>query len=205
MAVPWFRILDAALNLADLALTGRPRRPKPGSAELSEPLERPLIPGGALGHLETRLAGVVVAALKEAFDRDSRRLELERQQVEAERERAERALRLEWQRQTGDRELGRLRLIAGAGVVSWLGTLFFSARLIGGTVGARVALAGGWVLLLAAIATAFAAQSRVGASLARMNVDRQDNDALDAGLAGQLAPWLIVIGLGVVGLAVLLS
>ena len=35
--------------------------------------------------LEARLAGVVVAALKEAFDRDTRRLELEREQLDAER------------------------------------------------------------------------------------------------------------------------
>ena len=40
------------------------------------------------GALEARLAGVVVAALKEAFDRDSRRLELERDQLAAERLRA---------------------------------------------------------------------------------------------------------------------
>ena len=84
------------------------------------------------GGLEARLAGVVVAALKEAFDRDTRRLELEREQLEAERERAERALRLELQRQAGDREIGRLRLLAGVAVASWLGTLFFSARLLGG-------------------------------------------------------------------------
>ena len=36
------------------------------------------------------MAGVLVAALKEAFDRDSARLELERIQIEAERRRAER-------------------------------------------------------------------------------------------------------------------
>ncbi|RPJ84398.1 MAG: hypothetical protein EHM13_04470, partial [Acidobacteria bacterium] len=36
--------------------------------------------GGGLGPIEARLAGIVVAALKEAFDRDSARLDLERDQ-----------------------------------------------------------------------------------------------------------------------------
>ena len=56
------------------------------------------------GPLEVRLAGVVVAALKEAFDRDHQRLELEREQIEAERMRAERLLRIELARQAGNRE-----------------------------------------------------------------------------------------------------
>src|SRR5512132_2588594 len=49
---------------------------------------------GAPGTLEARLAGVLVAALKEAFDRDRTRLELEQAQLEAERRRAEDAMRL---------------------------------------------------------------------------------------------------------------
>src|SRR5439155_14122125 len=110
--------------------------------------------GRAVGHLETRLAGVVVAALKEAFDRDSRRLELEREQLEADRLRTERALKLELLRQSGDREIGRLRLIAGVAVVSWIGTLFFSPRLVEGALSARLALGAGWLLLLAALAAA---------------------------------------------------
>jgi len=49
----------------------------------------------------------------------------------AQRSRAERLLRLELLRQAGDREIGRLRLIAAVAVVSWLATLFVAARLIG--------------------------------------------------------------------------
>src|SRR6185369_15173085 len=135
MAVPWLRIFDMLIGVTDIARSSR-GRPAAEGAETQQ-----LAPGSrALGHLETRLAGVVVAALKEAFDRDTRRLELEREQVEAERARAERALRLELRRQAGDREIGRLRLLAGVAVVAWLGTLFFSARLMGGPVGARAAL-----------------------------------------------------------------
>src|SRR5438445_7054995 len=152
MAVPWLQIIDAALGVANFA------RGRGAPAAVEEPVQ--LEPGGrALGGLEHRLAGVVVAALKEAFDRDTRRLELEREQLAAERERAERTLRLELQREAGDREIGRLRLLAGVAVASWIGTLFFSSRLMAGGVGARVMLGGGWLLILAAFALAFTAQS----------------------------------------------
>ena len=115
------------IGVSDFALS--PARGRAGGEE-----DEPLVPGTrALGQLETRLAGVVVAALQEAFDRDSRRLELEREQLEAERRRAERLLQLELLRQAGDREVGRLRLLAGVAAGSWLGTLFFSARLAGGS------------------------------------------------------------------------
>ena len=114
------------------------------------------------------MAGVVVAALKEAFDRDTRRLELERDQLAAERERAERALRLELQRQAADREIGRLRLLAGVAVAGWLVTLLLAiwpgSRMVATTV-ARVALGGGWLLLGAALAASFSAQARVAAAL----------------------------------------
>ena len=142
MGVPWLRIFDMLIGVTDVARSSR-SRPAPEGAETQQ-----LAPGSrALGHLETRLAGVVVAALKEAFDRDTRRLELEREQVEAERARAERALRLELLRQAGEREIGRLRLIAGVAVASWLGTLFFSTRVIGGGAGPKAAIGCGWLLL----------------------------------------------------------
>src|ERR1043165_6187373 len=104
MPVPWLRLLNAALGIADYA---RQPAPRPRADD-----QQQLAPGGMLGQLETRLAGVMVAALKEAFDRDTRRLELEHQQIEAERRRAERALKLEVLRQAADREIGRLRLLS---------------------------------------------------------------------------------------------
>ena len=165
-----------------------------------------MMPGShALGHLETRLAGVVVAALKEAFDRDSRRLELEREQVEAERRRHERALRLELLRQAGDREIGRLRLVAAVAVASWIGTLFFSARLMDSGAGARVLLGGGWALLLGALAAAFLAQANVGVALGRIDETNVDQRRVEPGFAGILAPWLIVIGLAFIGVSVLIA
>ncbi len=156
------------------------------------------MPPGTAAPLEARLAGVVVAALKEAFDRDTRRLELERDQIEAERKRAEQALRLELRRQTGEREIGRLRLVAAIAVTSWLATLFFSRELLQGGAATRAALGIGWVLLLGALGSAFTAQSTVA--------DRIGGDGdLSSGPAGAIAPWLIVAGLAVIGLAVLVS
>ena len=199
MPVPWLRILDLALGVTNFA---QMRSSRPGA-----PPEDEQLVGGtrAIGHLETRLAGVVVAALKEAFDRDSKRLDFEREQLEAERQRAERALQMELLRQAGDREIGRLRLVAGVAIVSWLGTLFFTPRLAGGPAGARIALGGGWVLLLCALAAAFVAQATVGEALGRLGDGDVRRDAASSGAAGAMAPWLIVVGLALVGLAMLIA
>jgi len=201
--IPWLQLIDAALGVANFA---RGRAARPDAAEPTQQLAE--TPGGAsaLGHIEARLAGVVVAALREAFDRDTRRLELEREQMELERRRAERALRLELMRQAADREIGRLRLVTGAAIVSWLATLFFSARLVGGPIGSRVALGAGWALLLAAAAAAFAAQSAVAERLRRANGDVDGGGSpMEMGAAGAVAPWLIVVGLAAIGLAVLIA
>ena len=192
MGVPWLRILDTMLGATDLARSFKLR----SMTDEQQQIEAASRAGGAL---ETRLAAVVVAALKEAFDRDTRRLELEREQAAMERERAERALRLELRRQAGDREIGRLRLVAAGAIASWLGTLFFSGRLVGGPAVARVLLGGGWVLMLAAVAASFSAQSQVAAALDYSSDDRP----IASGTAGALAVWLIVAGLALVGVAVL--
>src|SRR5262245_57578038 len=149
MAVPWLSVLDLMIGVTDL-VRGRGRRAGDVPSEEIAPAA-----GRALGRLESRLTHVVVAALKEAFERDARRLELEREQMEAERARAEQALRLELLRQAGEREIGRLRLVAGVAVASWLGTLFWSVRLSGGAAGARVGVGVGWALLFASVAAAF--------------------------------------------------
>jgi len=65
MPIPWLGIIDAVIGVTALARG----RKSPAS---EQQLERRNI-----GGLETRLASVVVAALQEAFDRDTRRLELE--------------------------------------------------------------------------------------------------------------------------------
>src|SRR4051812_18836342 len=94
-----FRAFDAVVAFTDAA-----KRLKGNSP--TEPGLTPAVGGGIGGHLEARLTNVVVAALKEAFDRDHARLELERAQLEEERRRAEAAMQLELRRQAADREIG---------------------------------------------------------------------------------------------------
>ena len=201
MALPWLQILDAVIGVTDLARSRKIRKMSQESADPQQQQQQ-LEAGGraGLGGLEARLAGVVVAALKEAFERDTHRLELEREQLEAERLRAERALALELRRQASDREIGRLRLLAGVAVASWIGTLFFSGRLVGGPPWPRAALGGAWLLLLAAFASSFVAQSHVAEA-----ASRPDEREADSGVAGAFALWLIVLGLGLVGVAVLVA
>lgn len=198
MPIPWLGLIDLALGLGNLARGSQKRSADPENEQLTTS-------GRALGPLDARLAGVMVSALKEVFDRDSRRLELEREQMEAERLRAERALRLEQLRQAGDREIGRLRLVAGVAVAAWLGTLFFSARLAGGGAGARIAVGAGWALLLAALASSFFAQTAVAHVLDCIDDTSSRRDVVDAGLAGAVAPWLLVAGLAVIAAAVLIA
>ena len=141
------------------------------------------------GALEAPLTNVVVAALKEAFNRDHARLELERTHLEEERRRAEQALRLELRRQAADRELGRLRLLAGAALVGWIASVAMFAAGIGGTVlPARVLVAVGWLFLLGALGMAFTAQSQVGAATA-------EGDRPVATSAAQTSLWLLILGL----------
>jgi len=194
MPVPWLQIIDAVMGVANFARSRRAAAPTEELSQQQQMEAASRTPGG----LEARMAGVVVAALKEAFDRDTRRLELERDQIEAERARAEQALRLELRRQAGERELGRLRLVAAIAVVSWLATLFFSRELLHGGVAARAALGGGWILLLGALGAAFTAQSTIAARIA-------GDGELSSGQAGNIAPWLIVAGLAVIGAAVLMG
>jgi hypothetical protein len=196
MPVPWLQVIDAALGIANFARG----RKSPAPAEGSQQVE---VGGPPTGGLEARLAGVVVAALREAFDRDSRRLDLEREQLEAERERAERALRLELQRQAGEREIGQLRLLAGVAATAWIATLALSARLIGGGIGARVSLGAGWLFLLGAIAASFMAQSRTAAALDALAAD-DGRGAGRSSASAAVALWLMIGGLILVGLAALL-
>jgi hypothetical protein len=197
MPLPWLQLLDAAIGVTDLVRSRKIRKLTDENAEAQQQLDasgRPGVPGG----LEARLAGVVVAALKEAFDRDTRRLEIEREQMAAERLRAERAMKLELRRQAADREIGRLRLLTATALVAWLATLFIAVRFAGLHLAARFALGAGWLLLLGALALSFSAQSAVAAS-----ASRSDDSEIDS-LGGGLAPWLIVIGLALVTVAALL-
>ena len=160
MALPWLRILDLALTGLEFA---RKTNRRSLSAALGEPNSQLTTGSAGGGTSDATLATVVVAALKEAFNRDHQRLEYEREQREAERRRAERLLKLELARQAGDREIGRLRVLAITAIVSLLATLVLAGVGSVASTAARVALGVGWVCLLAAIAAAFSGQSAVAA------------------------------------------
>ena len=149
---------------------------------------------GLAGQIETRLTNVVVAALKEAFDRDHARLELERAQIEEQRRRAEEALRMELRRQAIDRELARLRLLAGAALVGWIASIVVLFIHPSGTA-SRVVVGVGWLLLLGSLGAAFHAQGRV-------NVHPSDRtERVDA---GALPLWLMIAGLAATAVRLLM-
>src|SRR5678809_270454 len=96
-----FKTVDTILAVRDFA-TGSKKESDASPTDVSPR------PSGFAGEIEARLTNVLVAALKEAFDRDHARLDLERAHLEEQRRRAEEAARLELRRQTADREIARL-------------------------------------------------------------------------------------------------
>jgi hypothetical protein len=205
MAVPWLRLIDTMLDFTSFALSARPRRAVGDNPD--QPLPAPSTRGG-VGQLEARMAGVLVAALREAFDRDANRLQLERDQIEQERQRAERLLKLELLRQAGEREIGRLRLMAGIAVGAWIGTLFVAGAFLDGPIAGRVMLGVGWLFLLSALALSFSAQSHISRALGTADESAAaaiGSEDLTAGRTGTLVPWLLVLGLGVIGFGLLMA
>ena len=183
MSIPWLRLFDAALWAIDLARSGT------GRAHVRE--EGAAKPESARGAWWA--------------EREQRRMAFERERMEAERQRAERALRLDLLRQAGDREIGRLRLTAGIAVTGLIGALLFWAQLVAAaftTIGGRLLLGGAWTLLVTALALSLAGQKHVAAALARMD-DTSTPSSVTAGVAGTLAPWLVVAGLALFGIAAL--
>ena len=143
-------VLESLKHLAHL--TSQFRRPQaPGDAVPRQAVA--LGQPGPSGQLETRLAGVLVAALNEAFDRDRARIDLERAHLDAERRRAEEALHAELRRQDLDRAQGRMRLLAIAALAVWMLSAALAVWLPGMHAGApKWILAAGWVAVLATLA-----------------------------------------------------
>jgi len=175
------KAFDALVALRDVTRRFKP----PSNAGPREPETSLTSP--ATGQLETRLTNVVVAALKEAFDRDHARLELERTQLEEQRRRAEDALRLEQRRQEADRELSRLRLLAALAMVGWIASiLLLGWRLPLASPASRAVLGLGWLFLLGALGASFTAMGRVGEK------------------ATSLPIWLLIAGLGFTAVTLLM-
>jgi hypothetical protein len=159
MAWGWLRVIE---TIGDLVDVGRKvRRASSAVRGDGDEIQRAEPQGlsSALGQMETRLTGVLIGALQEAFERDRMRLELEREQVEAERRRAQDALRLEADRQAAERALAERRLTMIAALALWITSAAVAVWLQGMREPlARVPLGLGWASLIGAIAFATAAR-----------------------------------------------
>jgi hypothetical protein len=189
----WAAVFDTVGTLAKMA-----RRMGQGAVEglAGNP---PGTPGP--GQLEAGLAGVVVAALKEAFDRDSVRMEMERSQIDAERRRAEELLRAELRRQAADRMLAQLRLVAVMAVGTWALSAVLGVLLPGMREGLpRVLLGAGWVFAFGALGSAFAGWQHV--SLHSADSTSGGAAVLDHA-AAMYAPWLLITALALTGAGLL--
>ena len=182
----WLKVLDTVAGLAQL--TGRLR----GGGSTLEPAA-PAAGGGPIGQLETRLAGVVVAALKEAFDRDRARMDLERAHMDAERQRAEEALRAELRRQAADRALGQLRLISIMAIGTWMLSIALAVWLPGLRDGASRVLVGlAWLSAIGALGCSFAGWQHVSVWSADAGGGAS---ARPEHPAAALAPWCLLAAL----------
>ena len=189
-----FKAVDALIAFRDAAKRFKGEPPPP--PDLPQAMSQAQ---GLAGQIETRLTNVVVAALKEAFDRDHARLELERAQLDEERRRVAAALQAELRRQAADRELGRLRLLAGGAMVGWIVSVAIVAGgFAGPTAFARALLVLGWLLLLAALGAAFTAQGRIGSPAS------DEGQKVHSGAAGVAALWLLIAGLAATATSLLL-
>ncbi len=160
------------------------------------------------GGLETRLANVVVAALREAFDRDRARFDLEREFHEAEQARKEQALRLEWLRQTGTYALAQTRQLAMLSIVVWMASAAAAGWLAPLSVVAKSLLGLGWLGLTATVCAAFVAHQHLTTWLARSasaTPPRPDAFELSQSTAQTAMPWVFVIGLALTAASLLLA
>ena len=181
----WLRALNAVGAVADASGFFRAATARSGSD--------PAAPDTA-EELETRVTTVVVAALKEAFDRDRARFDLEHELREVERTRAERAFRLEWVRRTCEQTLTHVRLaavlslgvwVASAGLVVWLAPLVSAAKVLLGL---------GWLVLFAAVGASFVAHRQMTAYLVGAPVASGPVGDPPVVPAQALLPWLLVAG-----------
>ena len=183
----WMKILGTVTTLAQAGAQFR-------RSAVGEPAQ-----GGT--SLEHRLAGVVVAALKEAFDRDRTRMDLERETLEAERSRAERALQAELRRQAADRALMQIKLISIFAGLTLLVSAVLAAWISGMRAGVSAPLlAAGWGLALATLGCVFAAWQEVTVWASATEPPPAGTSRLVA-----TAPWLLLASLVLVAASLLVA
>ncbi|MBI3400867.1 MAG: hypothetical protein HY048_05550 [Acidobacteria bacterium] len=197
MPIPWLRLLDIALGLTNLAQSrsalARTADADAGSDDNDD----------ASGSHDARLASVVASVLREVLERDARKMQMLREKAEADRQRAERALRVELLSRAADREASRLRLLAGGALVSWIGTIVAGVWMNSDSLAVRVLFGSGTLLELASFASALLVHTTLSDPL---EVLATTNDMTRRkGIAGlDVALWLLIAGLVLVGVAVVL-
>ena len=184
--VTWLRALNAVSTVAEVTKVFR-------SAHEASKTPNATVETGATD-LETGLANVVVAALKEAFDRDRSRFELEREAREAEHTRAERVLRLNWLRQTAAQSFSQVRLLATFSVTVWVVSAVGAGYLAPLPTNATLFLGFGWATLAAAVAAAVIAHQRLTVWLAAEPGRPTASDAVPRTAAHTALPWLLLAG-----------
>ena len=201
----FLRALNAVGTVAEATKyfrgSGTPPDQSPATTESVEPLE-------------TRLASVLVAALREAFDRDHARFDLERDFHETEVARKESALCLEWIRQTGTRAVTHARNLALLSVSVWVASVAAAGWLAPLALPAKVTLGLGWVGLSAAIAAAFVAHQQLtgwlaqGAPSSSPDTTAQSSAAphdLPSFPAQKVLPWLFLAGFVTTALSLVIA
>ena len=187
----WMRVIDTIGGLAQMSGKFLQKAaPEGGALTTQEP---------GVGRLETHLAGVVVSALKEAFDRDRTRMDLERAQIETERRRIEEALATEIRRQASERALSQLRLIAVMAVAAWMLSAALAVWLPGMRAGIPRALLGtGWLLAFAALGCTFASWRYISEWTMRTASATSGSDS-PTSAAASAAPWTLLLALAAIG------
>jgi hypothetical protein len=192
MPIPWLRLLDIALGVTNLAQSR--------IARVEEEAEHA---AGASAPHDPGLAGVLASALHEVFERDARRMQMQRERFEADRLRAERALRVELLARAADREAGRLRLLAGCALVSWIATVIAIVWLNSDSLAVRVLIGSAMLLQLASFASALLVHTTLSDPLEVLATI--DDMTRRKGMTGlDVALWLLIAGLVLVGVAVIL-
>jgi len=199
----WWDRVEKAIDFALGVAGNRSTTADPQAGTTAEPR------GGLVGSFETKMAGVLVSALREAFNRDAARLEAEREQAEHERHRAELALQLEMARQAAEREAARLKAVGTLAVIVWLASLLYVTVHPIGYGAARVILGAAWACLTGAVAAAFVGYGRVRdtagtlPSSAARDVPVSPQPTRFA--AADAASWLAVGGLALAATSLLVS
>lgn len=191
---PWLRALNAVGTVAEAT-----RMFRAGSQTRSAPS----VTGGA-SDLERGLANVVVAALREAFDRDRARFELEREEREAVRAQAEREMRAARRQQVGFQTISQVRMLAAISVTVWVASAAAAGLLapIGSTPTWMLGL--GWLSLGGALGAAFVTHQQLTGWMSH-EPDPSASAEPPRTTARLLLPWLVVSGFLVSAASVLLA